>query len=433
MSGQSEIYKNGVFKFYVEYKLFGLNKNGYGTFTLSKDGYKLVIPSGVSIPGLPDTVLELQSKLYPYTNYIYSVKASGNFPDCSCINDGRANDNYLVLQYFSVKVENNEGPREAYVVRDASIPRANVVCGFLSPGGTMDSEWLEVGYYGPELVKYIQIGRGCTNTGCCDYNDNLMGDITIILRINFSIDFIGVSGDPAIGYCTQPGKSLIHDTLCYNYLSHFITDVGSTATLDTYLKSYCAGKFPGDGLSLFNAANKGTVIDDADYNICACNMPESEYEIFLTSLTKAFPTVTKASLGSIRPNCILPACALSNFKNSTLGTPPDACPVPLCLSIVNLKDSKIEGDVEINQSADCKKIGFDKKPDTPGNPDTPNQTPPYIPPAKQEKEETAQGEISTIDDTTIIIIVVVVIIVVVAIIVGIYFGVKKSRASPVVT
>jgi len=430
MSNESEIYKNGVLKFSVEYKLFKLNSNGYGTFTLSKDADKLYIPSDVSIPGLPSKTVELKEKLYPYVNYSYDIKASGTFPECTCYYlAGNTNVNQLMLEYFSVSVESNNGNDGDYIDRDTKIPGAFVVCVFASSRGVMDSSWLHISYYGPELVRYIQIGRACSNKACCDANDHLMGDIIISLRINYTIDFIGSGENASSGYCTQPGKNLIHDTLCYDFLSHYISGVGSTVSLDTYLKSYCSNKFPGEGLGLFNSANKGTIIDDKDYNICACNMPESEYEIFLTSLTKAFPTVTKASLGSIRPNCILPACVLSNFKNSSLGTPPDACPVPQCLSIVNLKDSKIEGDVEINQSADCEKIGFSKKPDTPGNPDTPNKTPPYIPPAKQEKEETAQGEISTIDDTTIIIIVVVVIIVVVAIIVGIYFGVKNKNKS----
>jgi hypothetical protein len=114
------------------------------------------------------------------------------------------------------------------------------------------------------------------------------------------------------------------------------------------MRDYCNRKYPNKGLSIFN---QPVQIDKKDYEICACNMPEQDYDQFLTSLKKQFP---KLDFGNIKPNCLLPACNISSFKPSNL----DNCPVPQCLSIINVTDNNIAGPAVINSSVNCSKYGI---------------------------------------------------------------------------
>jgi len=423
---------NGVMTFTVEYKdLFGIQANGYGKYIPSSHPTAFSIPAEKSVLGLPQYAPDFQKVFGKYHNYTYAVKAAGSVSHQDCNLDRK-----LLITYASVIADNSDRDNSAYFSRNVPIS-GTAYSG--KDSRDIDSDWVQLNYYGPDFLSYLQIGGECRGDGIliCG-EDNFFypckfesyggwSGVRISLRITFNIEIFSPKREGE-GYCTQKNKYLLQDSFCYNLLSKYITDAGANGNLDSYLKSYCESKFPTDNLSLFNSENKGTIIDDKDYNICACNMPAGNYEKFFNDLRKIFPSLNLETLKNIKPECLFPPCLLSNFKNSNLGEPPDACPVPQCLSIVTITDGNISGDVEINQEADCRVYGFEKVPNTPGNPNTPDKSPPYLPPGQAEREEKAQGEISTIDDTTIIIIVVVVIIVVVAIIVGIYFGVQKRKS-----
>jgi hypothetical protein len=142
--------------------------------------------------------------------------------------------------------------------------------------------------------------------------------------------------------------------------------------LSDALATYCQQKYPGKTLSIFNDPSS---MDPKDYNLCACNMNDVYYTSFLESLDRMFPGL-KASLGSIRAQCLLPACSISSFKKTGL----DNCPVPQCLEIANIDDSNIAGNVTVNQNANCKQYGITPQPPSPPGPSPGPMPPGPIPP-----------------------------------------------------
>lgn len=120
------------------------------------------------------------------------------------------------------------------------------------------------------------------------------------------------------------------------FVSDYITKNGANQETTTYMQQYCTQKYPTGGLSIF-----GELI----------NTDPKDYQQFELTFKNQFPSL---NLGSIRPNCLLPACINSPFKNNEL----DNCPIPQRLEIVNIDNSDITGKVIINQNVNCSKYGI---------------------------------------------------------------------------
>ena len=231
-------------------------------------------------------------------------------------------------------------------------------------GGPVNSGWVLLLKNSVALINSLQTHEECTGSGCgCKFEKyGGWAGVSISLKIEVTVNLYN--------YCTTNNTKNIHDDICYNYMSNYInaSALGPDQHITDYMKQYCNTAYPKGGLSIFN---QPISIDQKDYNICACNMPDEYYQQFEQSIKGQFPDL---DLGSIRPNCLLPACVTSTFKNNEL----DNCPLPQCLDIVNINNSNIAaGKVSINQNQNCKQYGI-------GGTPTPSPTPSPTPTPKTE-------------------------------------------------
>jgi hypothetical protein len=134
--------------------------------------------------------------------------------------------------------------------------------------------------------------------------------------------------------------------VCQNFISDYIQNVGTSSDIDSSLNEYCARKYQGFG-DLFNNTNNLT-----DQQLCACHMPQQQYDNYTQQLEQEFPGFTR--LGIV-DRCLLPQCASSSFK-STQTT--QQCNVPQCINIASFSNNGTfdRSSVTINQSGDCANI-----------------------------------------------------------------------------
>jgi hypothetical protein len=120
------------------------------------------------------------------------------------------------------------------------------------------------------------------------------------------------------------------DSNCQNYVQNYIIANGPIAQFDNGLDSYCSSKYKGFG-DLFNSGTgtTGNTGNQTDQQLCACHMPEKQYENFETQLNGLYPSF--GNLGLV-DECLLPQCASSQYK-STITTA--TCKLPQCINIAS--------------------------------------------------------------------------------------------------
>lgn len=141
-------------------------------------------------------------------------------------------------------------------------------------------------------------------------------------------------------FCITTGQNYMHDDYCYAYFTQKLADdKGADAKTTTYLQDYCNRNYPNEQLDAFY--NAPIPFDSKDYNICACNMPDSEYNDFKDSVIGSQP-----QFGPYHAKCLFSPCYSSVFKPIAI----DGCPQPDCINVTAINDSTIDGPVEINQN-----------------------------------------------------------------------------------
>jgi hypothetical protein len=224
-------------------------------------------------------------------------------------------------------------------------PSTAVVATSFDPGsgGPVNTDWVQFNYTGSSIITKISTDQICNESGgggcgCTFEKKGGWSGVTISLLVDVNINMVS--------YCTTPNQLNMHNDICYNFMSDYIVNNGATQAITDYLSFYCATKYPNATLDLFN-----TQFDQKDYNICACNLAQSNYDQFEQSIKSQFPSL---DLGSIRPQCIFPPCVNSTFKGIEL----DNCPLPLCLQIVDIGQNNSAGNVTVNQNANCSQFGI---------------------------------------------------------------------------
>ncbi|AVL94091.1 hypothetical protein mvi_731 [Megavirus vitis] len=325
-----QIYLNDVVK---------TDSHGRSNITFNQDN--ILIPSPP--PGIPNKLKDLVQSVGPGSvSFTYYIAATGSVAshDCFCTYTMMVDINMINTQ------NQNKTTTGAIGIWSTSHDPDN--------GGSVNSGWQRIASGVEDLITGLSSHEKSSGSGCWCAFEHYGGwnNVRLSVRIDASVNLLN--------YCTSNGTNNIHGDMCYNYISDYITKNGANQQITTYMQNYCSKKYPNDGLSIFN---QPISIDKKDYNICACNMPDQYYQEFEQSIKNQFPSL---DLGSIRPNCLLPACVTSAFKNNELNN----CPIPQCLSIVDINNSNIAGPTTINQSQDCKQYGI-----TPNSPPNPNPNP----------------------------------------------------------
>ena len=331
--------KNAVntFEIYIQ-NLKSCDKYGNCEYTFKDTDFKL--PSTI-VTGL-NTLADLIKKVGEGNISIdYYASASGSVSSHDC---------YAVQSlYCHGKFADGSCTNQTVLAQTSSSPNS---------GGPVNSGWKLLIKNIPLMLSSINTNSVCNGSGCgCVFSSyGGWSNTNIGIKAEVTINLIS--------YCSQMGVDNLNTPLCFNYVSNYISKNGPNEQFTTALKNYCSRKFTGKGLDILNP---GYNIDPNDSKLCACNMPDSDYNQFLQSVIKKYPDL---NLGSIRPNCLVPACVTSPFK----GTDLDGCPIPQCLNVVTFNGNDIQGNIAIDQKQECNNIVSGKGPNTPPPPNKTTST-----------------------------------------------------------
>ena len=212
--------------------------------------------------------------------------------------------------------------------------------------------------YSARTVSSWDDGGKGSGDGCRFGSKGGWSQVKISLKISVLVDFSS--------YCLT-GDMIYSSDMCYDYMGQYFGSGNATMQMTDYVQGYCSDTFPDDDLNVFT---DGTA-DTRNTQICACNMDSGDYIAFVDSAAEQI----QGNFASIDPPCVFPACNSSNFQPAAL----EGCPVPSCLNFTSLDGNDIDGQVNINQTADCQStfspISFDQ--DSSGN--NPGTNPPNPP------------------------------------------------------
>lgn len=224
------------------------------------------------------------------------------------------------------------------------------------------------GWAYPNYVSFHSENEGlfCTK----DYPAILTVDVIIFVRVIFSCNSYNLKtptctqiclpagGAPnpscfenTINYCFDPAfansttDGISGSKYCQAYIPQYIQSLaanyGPNPLLDNKLSEYCM-KY-----KTFNDLLAAT--NTNDINVCACFLPQQQYDNLYNSLTASFPEF--GAISGIRPQCLFPKCSSTPYKSLLTS---QKCPFPNCINIVNFSNGgSIGGDVIFDQNPDC--------------------------------------------------------------------------------
>ena len=134
--------------------------------------------------------------------------------------------------------------------------------------------------------------------------------------------------------------SIATSKTCQAFISNLIFNTGPDDRIDQALATYCGNKYKGFG-DLFNNNP-----DQVDVELCACHMPNQQYENFKDQIDKDYP-----GLGNIiNDRCLVPQCIASQYKSVQSGA---VCHVPRCLIINSFNNNGTfdNSTVTVNENA----------------------------------------------------------------------------------
>lgn len=178
--------------------------------------------------------------------------------------------------------------------------------------------------------------------GCLPYATD--ADYTMSLTVNVTAR-INCSGsaldtDVCANYCLRNRDECLQDyrrycfpdkigtsVKCRNFIGDYIVDVNPLSQLDDDLATYCNSRYAGFG-DLLTDPPAPDAQKQIDIKLCACHMPEHQYDRFKSELIKQIPGF--GDLG-INKRCLISECASSQFKYSSITKA--QCDVPDCINI----------------------------------------------------------------------------------------------------
>lgn len=309
------------------------------------------LPANVVALGAPSNLQQLVNLVgVNNVNISYFAQANGTVSGYNCNN---------CAYYLNVK-GNWDSTGSNSAIRDTTIYTTN-------SGGsqTISSPWVALPTNGTAVVmsKIRVSGEDNDSSACnvCTGTNDIWDNVQVSIKISVTVNLKN--------YCTIMGSNNIHSDACYYYMSDYmVANAGGDTAIQTYLFDYCNRNFHNDDLDIFNIPPTLNTpnMDTKNANICACNMPQSEYTAYENSLLGQYPGM---NLGTVKPNCIFPQCKMSTFQTIDL----DQCPIPDCFQATIITDNIINGPVAVTNDADCTTVGV-----------PPTGTPTGPPPAGQQ-------------------------------------------------
>lgn len=144
-------------------------------------------------------------------------------------------------------------------------------------------------------------------------------------------------------YCFAPQPNGVYPIsvdqgACQTFYPSYINYYGPDSTIDNNMGNYCQGLYQNFDQLINSSASQ--------LNLCACNLNESLYTNYLSSINDYYPGFAQSSMTG---QCLFTPCANSNFKTTVTGK---QCNVPTCLNIVEFNQNGTfdNSNVKINQN-----------------------------------------------------------------------------------
>ncbi len=119
-----------------------------------------------------------------------------------------------------------------------------------------------------DVGTYFAKSSGCTT---CP-NKTMYPNSYMYLRAVIVIDMYS--------WCTLARSNNIQYAPCFNFIGNWCTQNGGCdQSITTYLQNYCNTQYPNKELDIFN-----TDFNSQDYQLCACNMPTTDYIAYQQSI-----------------------------------------------------------------------------------------------------------------------------------------------------
>ena len=264
--------------------------------------------------------------------------------------------------------------------------------------------------------------------GCAQYSAT---NYTFVFNLNITltVDCTGqnLNNDFCSQYCTVNSDKCISDYVgyclpsdgitppitsskpCQDFIANYIQNSGPMSQIDNSLNNYCQSKYAGFG-DLFSSTSL------LDQNLCACHMPQKQYQNFEAQLEQTYPNF--GNLGVVA-QCMVPNCASSPYK-SVITT--GKCNLPQCLNITDFNNNGTfdHSNVVINQNSKCANLVGSSPSPAPTPSSTPSLTPSSTP---------SSTPIKSFWDKYKIIIISLIVLILLAIIIGIIFAARSSKSE----
>lgn len=300
-----------------------------GAYTFNPADF--VVPNNFQSMDWPATIGELIDQLGANVAIKYYVSiygTSGPITDCIGSPEIIASLSYRTDADVFVQTE-----QIAVAAPDA----LGIISGTGDPVTRQGDKWTQIAM-GSFLPIDFGVSLRCGETTRCDC-ENGLPDLSML---SFSIRMT-VTAD-LLSYCTIDAAKTqnMSDPVCYNYMSSFIADYGSTPAIDAALTGYCGAKYGESDLSIFENCN----LPGDDCSVCPCHMPQSAYDQYYTDLQKQVTIKDK----TIPAKCFVPAC-IADTKY------PGSCASGNCLTGVKIQAGNLVGPgVGVSESATCQGI-----------------------------------------------------------------------------
>jgi hypothetical protein len=383
-----DITSDGLQTFTIVLSDYILSPNKDGTSKYDPiDPTKIRVPTNLVNMGLPPTLSAVINKFTPSNvSTRYYATASGNLPNW----DGGCAPQILLLKGGFNSDGNNSQISQTTVTTYNSTTAGKAIISTPVLLQTVTNPYVVTN------IKTSGSAVGSDPIGKCSFGDDSNGweQTTVTISIEVTIK--------TLTYCTTLGNNYVHDSdFCYQYVGDYIHNIGTNSTIDTYMSDLCARTFyQNTTLDVFNEPLKSPM-DEKYYQICACNMPEKDYDDMKQSISDTDPDI---NITNIVPKCLFNPCVSSNFKPANT----EGCNAPSCLNIISMQNDNIPN-VEIDQTCniDNSNTNGDPNSDPNGDPD----------PSKKGDSDNTSNKYGWLWASGILLIIVVIIIIIVVIVV----------------
>lgn len=182
---------------------------------------------------------------------------------------------------------------------------------------------------------------GCVSYDATGYTFNL----TVNVQVNADCTQTNLNDQFCSDYCSQNPDVCLNSYIdycfptnigtsqsCQNFVKNYIENINPLAEFDQGLNQYCSKWLTFNDLFTTGTTPASPGLDP-DSVICACHMPQEQYDNYAASLFALFPGYENLGLNE---RCLVSQCASSPYKSVDTGS---QCNLPDCINIASFNNN----------------------------------------------------------------------------------------------